>query len=188
MRENPDISVELNLSDEYVDFVKDRIDVAVRIGELSDSSFVARKLASNNRVLVASPNYIEKYGVPNNPADLVEHNCIIPSFISPDNTWQFIKGSTKKAVKVSGNLRCNNGVPLYEAAKGGIGIALLATFIVKQDLEENNLVQLLPEWQVEPCNIYAIYSYSNFVAPKIKAFVEFFVKQFSPIPHWDESS
>ena len=185
MKENPDISIELILSDEYVDFVKERIDVAIRIGELSDSSFVARKLASNNRVLVASPEYLEKHGIPKTPHDLVDHNCMIPSFISPDNSWQLVKGNTKKTIKVSGNLRTNNAVPLHETALGGIGIALLATFIVQQDLEEDRLIQLLPDWQVEPCNIYAIYSYSNFVAPKIKSFVEFFVKQFSPVPSWD---
>lgn len=180
----PEMSIDLTMSDHMVDLIEHRVDVAIRIGELSDSSIVARVLAPNRRVLCASPAYLERYGIPRTPADLRGHNCLNFSHLVEGDVWRFIGPDGEQAVTISGRLRANNTEVLRDAALGHCGIALLATFIVGSHLRNGDLQLVLGDFPLPPTNIHAIYPNREFVSAKVKAFVDFFAAKFAK-PYWE---
>jgi DNA-binding transcriptional LysR family regulator len=127
----PGIELEFLMTDNVVNLVEDRIDVAIRIGSLESSSLVARKLAPNRRVLCASPQYIRAHGEPRVPADLAQHNCLTFSYSTGDRTWRFTRAGQNEQVRVRGNLRANHSETLKEAALAGLALQLLFCFEVR---------------------------------------------------------
>jgi DNA-binding transcriptional LysR family regulator len=125
MKSCPGIELELLMTDNVVNLVEDRVDLAIRIGSLESSSLIARRLASNRRVLCASPKYIRTRGEPRVPADLAKQNCLTFSYSTGDRTWRFSKNGSDEQVRVGGNLRANNSEMLREAALAGLGLILI---------------------------------------------------------------
>ena len=138
------VSLSLQLSDQYVDLVRDRFDVAVRVGALDPASFVARHVGRLKRVVLASPSYLERYGVPLQPEDLVEHNCLsIAVNDGAPNRWSFQRDGTRFHVDVEGRFECDNAKGVYEAALAGVGITRLSTLVVGKSIAAGHLVPLL---------------------------------------------
>lgn len=173
--EHPGISIETNFSDRFVDIVAERYDLALRIGTLPSSGLIARKVAVNHRVPVASRSYLAENGVPESPVDLGAHNCLrYTSYPFSGGTWQFAHGSETKSVQISGNFVTDNSEAVYEAALAGAGIGLVPYYIAWQALRDGRLVRLLPEWSAEPtAGIYFVYPSARFLAPKTKLFVDY---------------
>ena len=178
----PDIELELTLSDATVDLVGEGIDVAIRLGDLPDSSLVARKLGESRRVICATPGYLSRRGTPRTPDDLAGHNCLTLSAAAGHNEWRLHTQHGVRVVRVSGNFSTNLSDALYEALLAGTGIARLSTFMVGPDIQAGRLVPLLEEQNREVQQIHAVYPHRRHLPPKVACFTEFLVERLTPAP------
>jgi len=181
----PGLAVELELGDRFVDLIAERVDCAVRIANLPDSTFVARRLAPARRVVCAAPTYVARRGAPRSPDDLRHHDCLDYTYLAAPGGWPFQHGRGTRRVPVHGPLSSNNGEVLRAAALAGAGIALLPTFIVGDDLRAGTLVPLLRGAERWDAAIYAVYPPTRHVAPKLRAFVDFLAARCGANPPWD---
>jgi len=183
---NPCVAIELGLNDRLVDLAEEGWDLAIRIGNLSNSSLIARRIAPCRVVVCAAPSYLKAHGTPQTVASLAEHNCLgyTLSQVSVDR-WMFgVRGEMN--VKVSGNLRANKGEALRSAAIAGQGVIYQPTFVVADDLRAGTLVALnLDQPTVELGGIYAVFLPDRHPAAKVRAFIDFIATRFSPSPPWD---
>lgn len=191
MRRFPDVAVDLTLTDHFVDVVEEGADVVIRVGGLADSSLIARRLAPNRRILCASPAYLEAHGSLVEPSDLARHNCLIYKPNVGMATWHVRAGNEVVRVQVSGNFLANNAEALRTAALGGVGIGLLPTWLVGDDVTRGALVRLLPEAEADlvatETAIHAIYPHSRHLSPKVRAFVDFVAARYGAEPYWERA-
>lgn len=169
----PKVELQLVLSDQQVDPIKGGFDVTIRIASLADSSLVARHLSPAPRVLVASPGYLARHGMPESPKDLASHQCLNYGYLQSGVSLQLSNGKDVQRVHVTGPLNANNGDLLAQAAEAGMGIALLPLFIVEKALADGRLVQVLDEWEAPPISINAVYPSARRVPLKTRAFLDF---------------
>ena len=185
---HPLVTVELGLNDRLVDLADEGWDVAIRIGSLSNSSLIARRIAPCRTVVCAAPSYLAARGTPRTVSSLVGYNCLgyTLSSVTGVNRWAFgVKGDI--TVSVSGNLRANNGEALRTAAIAGQGLAYLPTFIVADDMRAGTLVALgLDQPTVEFGGIYAVFLPDRHPAAKVRAFIDFVANRFAPEAPWDQ--
>jgi len=175
----PKVKVEANYTDRFVDLLEEGYNAVVRIGSLPDSSLVARKIGTNHKHLVASPEYIEQHGMPWTPADLVSHDCLCVSrYAKLGTTWQFKRDEQIETVHVAGDFRSDSSEAIFEAAQHGTGIAIIARYICSDAIAQGKLVQILPEWTVWPeTNFYVCYASNNNMLPKTRALSDFLVQR-----------
>ncbi len=186
MAQHPELRVELSLTERHVDLVSERIDLAILISEeVLDQSLISRKLATNRRVICASPEYIERHGAPQSPEDLLKHNCLTHSSIHHFNDWEFRDGGDVRVLSITGNFRTNSASALHEAVKAGIGIARLATFVTQPSLESGELVPLLTEYTHDSSSILAVYPHRQYLSIRVRAFIDFLIGKFTPVPPWE---
>jgi DNA-binding transcriptional LysR family regulator len=193
----PEIKLELLMTDNVVDLVEHRIDMAIRIGSLRSSSLVARKLAPHRRVVCASREYLETHGEPGVPTDLAKHNCLTFSYSAGDRTWRFARAGQDEQVRVRGNLRTNHSETLREAALAGLGLILMPTWLIGADLTAGRLKPVLMDWQAnvgrqspaayQDGGIYAVYLADRRASGKVHAFTEFLSRKFGSPPYWDRN-
>lgn len=182
----PEIEVEMAMNDRTVDLIEEGFDVAVRIGRLSDSSLVARKLAPMRLVVCASPAYLAEKGTPATPADLKHHECLLYSNEPAPEEWRFATPEGNAwAATVHGRLCANNGDTLRIAALRGLGLVRLPTFIVGRDLQAGTLVSVLADYVAQDSGLYAVYPEARHLSPKVRVFVDFLSQRFGPHPYWD---
>lgn len=172
MQRHPDLKVQLLLEDRYTDLVAEGIDVAVRIGTLADSTLVARRLGSVDRIFCAAPAYLDARGVPQKPADLADHDCLQYAQRGPREDWSAILGAPD-TLEIRGNLTANNGEVLKECAIQGMGVALLPAFVVADALADGRLRQLLPDYSPAPFGLYAVRQSSRLIPARVRLFIEY---------------
>jgi DNA-binding transcriptional LysR family regulator len=178
MAKHPLVRLEVMLADRFVDLVEEGMDLAVRIARLESSSLVSRKLSSTRLVLCASPKYLKKHGRPRHPADLARHAVIAYSLLSVGDDWQFDGPEGLVQVRVEPRMRTNSGDTCRTAALGHEGIVLEPSFMVANDIAAGTLVQLLPEYRSLELGIYAVYPSRKFVAPKVRALIDYLADAF----------
>lgn len=183
--ENKDVTVELTLNDRVVDVVSEGFDLAIRIGELNESSLVARRLAPSRLVVCASPEYLEKHGTPKTAQDLTEHNCLMYSYQSERRHWRLERDGESHSVEISGTLVANNGDALRLAALAGAGIILQPAFIVGDDIREGRLLAVLPEYSLAEHGVYAVYPHRQYLSAKVRTYVDYMADYFGSQPYWD---
>lgn len=184
--EHPEVRLSLDLTDRPVNFAGDNIDVAIRFTEqIDDDSLIARRLAHNRRIIVAAPAYVERFGVPETPAELARHNCLRLSTVDRWNDWRLYDAGGGGPVSLGGNFEANSADGVYHATRAGLGIARLSTYLVSDDLREGRLVRLLPDYSDEGADIFAVYSEKRNLAPKVRAFIDFLVGHFGTVPPWE---
>tara|TARA_B100002003_G_scaffold230011_1_gene239834 strand:- start:45 stop:965 length:921 start_codon:yes stop_codon:yes gene_type:complete len=177
LKKYPDISVHMVLDDRFVELVAEGFDLAIRIGDLPDSSMRARKLADAEVMVVASPAYVAAHGAPASVQDLASHNLLHYSNLSSGNVWRLAgPGGQERQVRAVGRLTINNGDALRQAAIDGLGIAMLPDFIVGDGLASGELVELVPEARRPPLGVYAVYPQGRFPQPKLRAFIDHMVE------------
>lgn len=179
----PDIRVNLVLDDHNLDLVAGGFDLAMRLGAPPDSSLVARKLTDVYSVLVATPGYLERYGTPKTPCDLLRHNCLSFSELTQATRWWFEGPDGEETVTTSGQLWINASLGLYETVMAGIGIARMPSYLVAEDLAAGRLVRLLENYKTAPRPLYAVYPHRKHLATKVKAALEFFMEAFAETEH-----
>lgn len=182
----PAVQLLLSLSDRNVNVVEEGFDLAIRIAHLADSSLAARKLAPNRRVVCATPEYLQRHGMPRTPADLVNHNCLLSRDFS--SSWEYKDPDGRPGVvRVNGRYVSDNWEVLREWALAGMGVALKSTWDVRRHLESGALVSLLPGYSFHTdVAIYAVYPHRRHLPAKTRVFIEFLVESFGPEPFWDK--
>ncbi len=185
MRRYPELRIELLLNDRFIDPLEEGVDVTVRIGTLSDSSLIARRLAPARLVLVASPEYIEEHGAPAEPKDLANHRCLAYGHMAANSRWQLTHGDTVISASYVSALCSNNGEVLRAAALAGNGIANLPTFLVGPDIAAGRLRLVLPDYPPPSLGIFALYAPNRYLAAKTRLFIDFLTTRFGEAPGWD---
>jgi transcriptional regulator, LysR family len=178
---NPEVTVNLDLSDRLVDLVNEGIDCAIRVGELSDSSLVSIRLAENRRVVVASPAYLERHGTPRALSDLAGHNCFS---LGQQRGWLFRDGERIVSIKVSGQLECNDGAVLHEWALAGRGLAWRSMWEVGEDLQRGTLVSVLDEFAAPPTGIYAVFPQRKYLPLRVRLLIDHLKHSYGNEAYW----
>jgi DNA-binding transcriptional LysR family regulator len=178
----PDITVDLSLTDAVVDLQRERVDVAVRTGPLSDASFRARKLGSTRRAVVAAPAYLRAHGMPQTPEDLVQHRCFNFNFRRSMDEWPFSIDGKTVYFPVRGGVLTNNGATMRELTLNGLGISRMGLFHVGEDIKSGRLVELLPSYNPGDIeDIHAIFSSQRHMTARVRAFIDFLVETLEPV-------
>lgn len=182
----PDVSLVLDFSARIVDLVGEGFDLAIRIGQMEDSTLKARSIAAAQRFLCASKQYLMEAGTPNRPEDLENHNCLIFKALPGYNIWRFKSGNGTIDVRASGSFSANSGNALVNAAREGRGIILSPGWLVGSSLAKGDLVEILPEFSPNPARVplYAVHPYQRFVPPKVTALVDFLAGRFGDDYDW----
>lgn len=167
-----DVSVEVDLSDRSVDLLGEGYDLALRIGVLEDSTLIARRIATIERIFCASPAYLAQHGHPTRPEDLGGHDCL-PYGHGRQVQWRFAGGGKPLVLEVGGRMRANNGELLRDAAIAGMGITYLPTFILWDALKEGRLVQVLKGFETAPLTLSAVYPQHRQSSRPVQALIEF---------------
>ncbi|MCH1918973.1 LysR family transcriptional regulator [Shewanella sp. A3A] len=165
----PEIEISAYVTNQQVNLVEEGYDLAIRLGSLSDSSLIAKKLSSRSLYVCASPAYIAKHGKPNVIADLTAHNCLVGTV---DN-WHFNDHGVLKHYRVSGRLHYNSGFALADAALKSQGIVQLPDYYVQQHLDDGTLIELLEEYRLDDEGIWALYPYNRQLSPRIRLLVDY---------------
>jgi DNA-binding transcriptional LysR family regulator len=183
----PDVHVDLTLQTSNVDLIEEGFDLAIQLDELQDSSLIARSLGTSQRVVCGAPAYFKQHGIPQSPEDLRHHNCLVNLSLSPRDHWQFnIPGGETTVVKVGGTMQANVADALRIAALSGLGLVILPTYMVGQDIRRNRLQAVLTEFVPAPLEIHAVYPHRKHLSAKVRTFVDFLHERFHPKPYWEE--
>jgi DNA-binding transcriptional LysR family regulator len=183
---HPKLAIDITLSDRVADLVEEGFDAAVRIGQLSASTLISRKLASTRMVLCASPEYLQRRGAPSRPDELLQHDVISYSLFSSGENWTFTGPDGEVSVKVAPRVRTNSGDTCRAAALQHQGIILQPTFIVGADLAQGLLREIMPGYRSAELGIHAVYPSRKFVSPKVRLLIDFLVEAFAE-PVWAEA-
>jgi DNA-binding transcriptional LysR family regulator len=168
-----------------VDIVDEGIDVAIRIGRLADTSFMARKIGEDKRLICAAPSYLARHGTPRHPHDLARHACIVSRERPYLNRWQFKIDGQMLEIDVGGRVAVGDSELQLQLALQGIGIARMTRLTLAEAVRDGRLVRLLDEFSAdEPVAIHAIYPHRRHLAAKVPAFVNFLIEKFTP-PPWE---
>jgi DNA-binding transcriptional LysR family regulator len=183
MRQHPDLSIDIQLTDTMVDIISEVIDLAIRIGVLDDSSLVAKKLAPCQQIICATPEYLEQHGNPRTLSDLSKHNCLTPIY---RQVWRLEGPEGLVTWKPTGSLRTNSSDIIYEALMSSFGIALRSTWAISDELKSGRLKVVMPEFRAAGgVAVYAVYPCRQYVPAKLRVFVDFLAQRYGSEPYWD---
>jgi len=183
---NPDVSIELNVTDHYVDLIEEGADLAIRIGHTHQQSFIVRKLATINRILCASTEYLDRHGRPERPQDLTRHNCLVYRLRPGEMTWQLTDEDGTSDVPVTGNFASNNAGAIGAAMAAGVGIALLPVWVAGREIQMGLVEVVLPEYRAHPTGfadeVFAVFPHGRNLSAKVRAYVDFIAEKFRTEP------
>lgn len=185
---HPELNMELTITDRLIDLAEEGYDMAIRVTAEPPLPLVARKLAPVRRKLCGTPAYFEKHGLPITPADLVLHNCLDYTRSGEQGLWRFNGPQGEIDVPVSGSLHVDDDEALSQAVLGGLGAALLPTFIIGKDLQAGQLRAVLSEYIPVERHVYAMYLPTRHLPAKVRAFIDFLIARIGTEPYWDRDS
>ncbi|RME95606.1 MAG: LysR family transcriptional regulator, partial [Alphaproteobacteria bacterium] len=171
--QHPQLTASVFLLDRVVNLVEEGIDLAVRIGHLPDSNLIAKRIGAVYRVLVASPDYLVKHGVPTAPTDLRFHSVIAFTGLMPNREWRFLNGQKQGRVSLNPAFEINDAVAAIQAAETGHGITIALSYMVSDQVRDGKLVPVLDAFTLPPQPVHLVYPHARLVAPKIRAFIDF---------------
>lgn len=176
LRRYPKIQLQMQMDDKTTDLIAGGFDLAIRIGELPDSSLIARKLAPCLSVICASPSYLAQHGLPATPAVLTHHNCLFYSYFQDGVEWTFHSPEGAQRIQPKGNYQVNNSDAIHQATLDSLGIANLPRFIVEPDLQTGRLQALLTDYPLPEHGIYAVYPQRKYLPTKVTVLIEFLIE------------
>ncbi len=183
---HPELELDLDLNDRQINLVEEGVDLTLRIGQLSDSSLVARRLAPIRMALCASPAYLEQHGAPHTPQELSSHQGLVYGNVPESQQWSFTApGGEAVTVKVPTRLRANNGDLLLQAAIDGLGVVATPTFLSYRAVAEGKLLNLLTDYQMTSATAYAVYPSRRHLPQRVRALIDFLAGRFGDRPYWD---
>lgn len=176
MEAHPEVELDIQLADHFVDLVSEGLDLAVRVGELPDSTLIAQRVGTVRRAVLASRDYVrtlrEQGALPSSPADLAHHNCLLYTGLSTGNHWQFEAAGKTISVKVSGRLSSNSSEIMRRGLLEGQGLAFVPTYLFHRELASGEVVRLLPDHTARSLPIHVVYPTSRRNSSKVTAFVD----------------
>ena len=179
----PEIELHVSVSDAFVDIIREGFDLAIRIGELEDSSLVARRLAPDTRVLCAAPAYIEKHGLPASIVNLEAHNCLVAD---ATETWKLSGPEGDAQVRPYGTVRSDSGEVIRELVLSGVGIGLLSIWDIGPALRSGALRLVLPAYRgMSAGAVHAVYPSREFMPAKVDVLIEFLAELYGTVPYWE---
>lgn len=179
----PDVAVDLVMSDDFTDLVEQRIDLSIRVGALTDPGLVARRIGTTRRVLVATPAYLERHGEPQTPEGLRQHSCIIYTRLATGMNWPFTGRDGPISVPIQGRIRVSSTEGVRAAILSGLGIGMVPIWhFVDGEIASGRLKLLLPGYEPGPHPIHAVYPTRRFVAPKLRAMLDYLATEFELDP------
>jgi DNA-binding transcriptional LysR family regulator len=182
---HPLVQLDLLPTDRVIDMVEEGVDIAIRIGRLADTSFMARKIGEDKRLICAAPSYLARHGTPRRPEELARHNCIVSRERAYLNRWPFKIDGQVREIEVGGRVAISEGEMQMQLALQGIGIARLTRLTLARAIRDGALVPLLDDFSAdEPVAIHAVYPHRRHLAAKVPAFVNFLIEKFTP-PPWE---
>jgi DNA-binding transcriptional LysR family regulator len=176
LERHAEVSVELSVSDRFVDLVGERFDLAIRVGAVSADGLVVRRLGAEPAVVVAAPSYLAARGQPASPDDLLRHDCLRYTLVPPRHEWRFADRRGERFVPATGRFASDHGGSIRAAAIQGLGLAWLPRFMVDDDLRDGRLVAVLAQWETRTYPIQAVLPPGRDPLPKTRAFVDFLVE------------
>lgn len=168
---NPDLEVDVVLDDRVIDLVSEGIDIALRMGELSDSAAVARKIATGRRSVVATPAYFNQYGIPQVPADIATHQAVV--YTQLGNSWIFRRDGTEASVAVSGRVRFTAAEGIRAAVKADMGLAVTSDWMFWPELQNGEVLRVLEDWTLPDIDLWAVFPTGRLASAKARAFADF---------------
>ncbi|CAM3913405.1 LysR substrate-binding domain-containing protein [Rheinheimera salexigens] len=165
----PDLEVTALLTNQNMDLVENGFDLAIRIGNLADSTLIAKKLGKRTNYVCAAPSYIEKYGMPHSLSELEQHSCLMGT----NDYWRFIDNGKERNIRLSGRLRYNSGIALADAALKGLGIVQLPNYYLQSYLDSGQLIALLDNYKIPNETIWAIYPQNRHLSAKIRLLIDY---------------
>ncbi|SHI10048.1 LysR family transcriptional regulator [Ferrimonas marina] len=189
MAQHPDLELEVSFLDHKVDVVAEGLDLLLTMSEQLPLGMVARPVMNCDFMLLASPGYLARHGVPYQPDELADHNCLVyKSEWYEHSVWEFERGGESVEIRVQGNYRVDDAPALKDAALRDLGVVYLASYLVQNELQTGELVQLMPDWHLSHyLALQAVYPRRQHLAPKVRAFVDFVREQFSTHSEWGKS-
>jgi DNA-binding transcriptional LysR family regulator len=182
----PKIELELVGTERIVDLAEDGFDLALRITREPAQTLVARALGPIRFVICASPAYYRRHSKPKRPADLTQHNCLGYTTGSASNTWRFLRDAEQVEVPVSGSFQANSIDAVRTLALSGVGVALLPTYSVGDDLRARRLISSFADYRgFNLTTLYAAYLPNRYGSPKLRAFIDFLANKIGTPPYWD---
>jgi len=169
----PDLKMDTLFDDNYVDLVKEGVDVAIRIGELSDSSLIAKKIGTIPRYLVASTDYIKKNGEPKTLDDLQQHNCLVYNLLTTRNEWHFVSKHGRQKVSVQGRFSSNSPDAIRQAVLQGQGIAVILGWLVEEDIKQGNMKVIMNNYTPTALDLNAVYPERRFMSAKVSLLLDY---------------
>tara|TARA_R110002094_G_scaffold152262_2_gene140162 strand:- start:65 stop:946 length:882 start_codon:yes stop_codon:yes gene_type:complete len=169
----PGLEVRLHLTNQTLDLIDEGYDLAIRLGKLGDSTMMAKRLASRTQYVCASPDYLATHGVPHSLSELEQHNCLKGTL----DYWRFQENGNARNIKVKGNIRCNSGRALVDAALKGIGIVQLPDYYVSHSIENGQLISLLEYLREPDEGVWALYPHNRHLSPKVRMLIDYLAKE-----------
>ena len=177
---HPALNVSLLMSDQRQDTIKEGVDVALRLGELADSSATARLIGRTQRLVAASPNYLKSRGTPETPADLATHAAIVGPAGTSAGTWSFQKDGQSVSVRINSRLTVSFNEAAVAAAVAGIGVVTTALWGCRAELASGSLIQLLPDWKMGVVEVHGMFAPGRLPKPSARALVEYLIAELRP--------
>ncbi|WP_219351471.1 MULTISPECIES: LysR substrate-binding domain-containing protein [unclassified Citrobacter] len=178
LKQNPEVSLELCLSNRTVDLFEERFDAVFRTGELADSQLLARALAPYQMVICAAPAYLEEAGTPSVPQDLTRHQCLIFTHTSMRTEWKFEGPGGQVSVPVTGRFKTDNSEALLAAALSGLGIIMQPLPLMSADIAAGRLVRVLPDYELPGRPVHVLYAQDRRMTPRLRSFIDFCITHF----------
>ena len=182
----PELDIDMSLDDRRLDMVEEGFDVAIRIGELPDSSMVARRLGQCRHVVCGAPGYFERHGIPTRPEALREHRTLTFKYHDSPGEWRFLNSSGDyESVVIDSTIEANNSLALREAVLQEAGVTLIPTFVVGEDIQQGRLQAVLQDYRAMEFSIYALYPQRRHLSPKVRAFIEYMSTCIQSPAYWE---
>lgn len=185
-RLHPSVTLDVLLADRTVDLVAEGFDVALRVSSMTDSTLIARKLCTMNIPLCAAPAYLKRSGTPQRPEDLVHHQCIVDTNIRWRESWRFERDGEPMVVKVKPSFSVNSAAAVRDALLGGLGLGFCPGFAVARDIKAGRLTTLFDTLNPTNYGVYLVYPHRNHLSAKVRAFLDFVVDWYTPVPPWEK--
>lgn len=174
----PDIKIDMMMNDRYVDLVEAGVDVAIRVGELQDSSLIARRIGTTRRITVATADYVAQAGEPKTPAELIRHQCIVFTRLSTVNEWHFDGPQGHLQVKVQGKFQVDSSIAIKRAVLADLGIAMSSIWLFSDEIHDGTVKVLLRDYEPNPIPIHALYTSRHYQPAKVRCFIDFLADEF----------
>lgn len=173
--QHPKLELELVLTNQKLDLIEQGVDVAVRLGQLDDSSFIARRLSNRHLYVCATPDYLAQCGTPHTLSELTKHSCLVGTY----DHWRFKENQQSRSIRVKGRLSCSSGVVLLDAVLKGMGLAQLPDYYVEEHLLSGRLVEALPSYRDDREGVWALYPQNRHLSPKVRLLVDYLAQHLS---------